>query len=159
VLLLRMHVHIKNRIEIPTHLRHLVHDVSSYPDIQELYLASDMLITDYSSVFFDYAVLRRPILFYAPDLELYRDTLRGFYLDYDKDLPGPIVTTEAELFDAVREPDASQAPFLRDRDSFLARFAPNDDGHAAERVVDAIFGDVVGSESPSVPMGPPGPVR
>ena len=77
-------------------------DVSIYPEIQELYLASDVLVTDYSSVFFDYALLRRPIAFYAFDLEAYRDKLRGFYLPYyEATLPGPITQTQDELFDVL----------------------------------------------------------
>ena len=63
-----------------------------------------MLITDYSSVFFDYAALRRPILFYAYDLEHYRDVLRGFYLDYEADVPGEIVTTQDDLIKALQQP-------------------------------------------------------
>ena len=63
-------------------------------DINELYVMSDLLITDYSSVFFDYAILNRPILFYMYDLEEYRDELRGFYLDINKELPGKITIDE-----------------------------------------------------------------
>jgi CDP-glycerol glycerophosphotransferase len=140
VLLLRMHVHVHSRLTIPEHLRHLVFNVSSYPEIQHLYLASDVLITDYSSVFFDYATLRRPILFYAYDLEHYRDVLRGFYLDYDRDLPGAIVTTEDDLLHALQNLDEVDAPFQVERDKFLDRFASWDDGKAAARVVDRIFG-------------------
>ena len=66
-------------------------DGSSYDDITDLYLISDMLITDYSSVFFDYANLKRPVLYYTYDLDKYRDVLRGFYLDMEKDLPGPLL--------------------------------------------------------------------
>jgi len=144
VLLLRMHVHVRSRIVIPEHLRHLVFNVSSYPEIQDLYLASDVLITDYSSVFFDYAALRRPILFYAYDLDHYRDVLRGFYLDYERDLPGAIVTSEAELLAALQNLDEVDAPFQAERDKFLDRFAPWDDGGAAARVVDRIFGPAAG---------------
>jgi CDP-glycerol glycerophosphotransferase len=140
VLLLRMHVHVRARIVIPEHLKHLVFNVSSYPEIQHLYLASDVLITDYSSVFFDYAALRRPILFYAYDLDHYRDVLRGFYLDYERELPGAIVTNEDELLHALQNLDDVDAPFQADRDKFLDRFAPWDDGGAAARVVDRIFG-------------------
>jgi CDP-glycerol glycerophosphotransferase len=114
--------------------------VSSYPEVQHLFLASDVLITDYSSVFFDYAALRRPILFYAYDLEHYRDVLRGFYLDFDRDLPGAIVTTEDDLLHALQNLDEVDAPFQAERDKFLDRFSPWDDGGATVRVVDRIFG-------------------
>ena len=110
-----------------------VWDVSQYPDINELYVVSDLLITDYSSVFFDYANLKRPILFYMYDLAAYRDDIRGFYLDL-KELPGPIVETEEALIQAIPqalEQDAYDEKYQR----FHARFNALDDGHASERVV------------------------
>ena len=139
VLLLRMHVLIANRLAIPESVAGCVRDVSGYPEIQELLLASDVLVTDYSSVLFDYAILRRPIVFYAYDLEHYRDTLRGFYLDYGPNLPGPVAQTEDELFDALAE--AAVPDPVRDRrlEEFAARFAPKDDGGAARRVVDQLL--------------------
>ncbi|WP_245634535.1 CDP-glycerol glycerophosphotransferase family protein [Janibacter limosus] len=139
VLLLRMHVLIADKLVVPKHLRHRVVDVSKYPDIQELYLISDVLVTDYSSVFFDFALLERPMVFHAYDLDKYRDQLRGFYLDYPSEVPGPITTTEDELYTALR---TSLAPGGTDRsliDAFIARFAPHDDGHAAARVVDSVL--------------------
>lgn len=140
VLLLRMHVLVRGRMRVPEHLRHRVLDVSGYPEIQELYLASDVLVTDYSSVFFDFAALRRPIVFYAYDLESYRDDLRGFYLDYATDLPGPVVTTQDDLVRSLNDLAAVDREFSGRYEAFLARFAPHDDGHAAARVVDAVFG-------------------
>lgn len=140
VLLLRTHVLVSGSISIPEDCAHAVIDASSYPEIQELYLASDVLITDYSSVFFDYSILRRPILFYAYDLDLYRDQLRGFYLDYDTELPGPVVTTEDALYeelDKIRTGSAT-GPFIEQ--GFIDRYAPYDDGGASARAVDNIFG-------------------
>ena len=78
-------------------------DVSQVNDINDLYVISDVLVTDYSSVFFDYANLRRPIIFYMYDLDRYANDIRGFYLGLDE-LPGPIVQTEDEL--VVRLNDA-----------------------------------------------------
>ncbi|WP_418909147.1 CDP-glycerol glycerophosphotransferase family protein [Glutamicibacter endophyticus] len=141
VLLLRMHVLVANAISIPEELAERVIDVSAYPDIQELYLAADVLVTDYSSVFFDYSILKRPIIFYAYDLVNYRDNLRGFYLDYDKDLPGPVVQSETELWQCVGKALAGEPLAGVDREEFVARFAPYDDGHASRRVVDRFFGD------------------
>jgi CDP-glycerol glycerophosphotransferase len=139
VLLLRTHVLVSSRLEIPESVSESVYDVSAYPEIQELHLASDVLVTDYSSVFFDFAILQRPIVFYAYDLERYRDTLRGFYLDYDTELPGPVVQTEEELFAAI---DAARAPDLQRQEkleAFAAKYAPKDDGNAARRVVDQLL--------------------
>ncbi|HZZ96841.1 MAG TPA: CDP-glycerol glycerophosphotransferase family protein [Jatrophihabitantaceae bacterium] len=139
-ILLRMHIHVDSKIVIPKDLKHVVRDVSNYPEIQELMLASDILITDYSSVFFDYAALRRPIIFYAYDLDHYRDDVRGFYLDFEADVPGEIVTTHDDLIKVLRHLDEVDAPHQERRDEFLRRFGPWDDGGAARRVVDKIFG-------------------
>ena len=139
VLLLRMHVVVRSKITIPDHLTDVIRNVSAHDDINELYLVSDALITDYSSVFFDYSILQRPIIFYAYDLEKYRDQLRGFYLDYEADLPGPIVTSQSELWDTLTTLDR-QSPELSARSSaFAAEYAPHDDGRAASRVVDEVF--------------------
>jgi len=140
VLLLRMHVLVSSALKIPEELADRVIDVSSYPEIQELYLVSDVLVTDYSSVFFDAAVLRRPIVFHAYDLEEYRDTLRGFYLDYEASVPGPVTRTPVELAAAVNDGLLHGIDEAK-RDAFIQRFAPLDDGHAAARVVDALYGE------------------
>lgn len=112
-------------------------DVSGVEEINDLYLAADLLITDYSSTMFDYAVLRRPILFYMYDLEQYRDRVRGFYFDLDE-LPGPILRSEDELAPAIRGTEH----FVWDHDweAFRQRFAPLDDGQAARRVTEAVMG-------------------
>src|SRR5699024_6768720 len=92
VVVLRMHYLISSQLDI-SNFTEFAYDFSDYEDVAELYLVSDILITDYSSVFFDYANLKRPILFFAYDLEKYRDQLRGFYIDIEKELPGPLVKT------------------------------------------------------------------
>src|SRR5699024_3040004 len=79
IVILRMHYLISEKIDL-SDINEFAFNLSDHPDIGELYLISDILITDYSSVFFDYANLKRPILFYTYDLEKYRDELRGFYL-------------------------------------------------------------------------------
>ena len=135
MLLLRLHVLVKENIELSEKQKERIMDVSSFSDIQELYLVSDMLITDYSSVFFDYATLNRPIIFYAYDLETYRDELRGFYLDYDKELPGSIVKTEEELYQEI----LAVKDISIDYSDFQKRYLPKDDGKATQRVVKEIF--------------------
>src|SRR5699024_1200231 len=138
-LLVRTHFLINTKLEIPETLKTNIIDVSAFPDINELFLASDMLVTDYSSSFFDYSVLERPIIFFAYDLENYRDNLRGFYLDYETQLPGPVVTTREALFDEI---DRASSMTEEDRErlqSFAKLYAPNDDGHAAARVIDRLL--------------------
>lgn len=71
-------------------------------NINELYLISDLLITDYSSVMFDYAILQRPMLFYPYDMVHYKEKLRGFYLDYNE-VPGPIAESEEKLYEFIDE--------------------------------------------------------
>ena len=110
-------------------------DVTRYPDIADLYLAADVLVTDYSSVFFDFALTDKPMVFLAPDLASYRDDNRGFYLDYHETVPGPICLTTREVVESIKAPDA----YARVRATFRERFAPLDDGSAAARVVDGIL--------------------
>jgi CDP-glycerol glycerophosphotransferase len=111
-----------------------VRDVSAHRSIEELCLAANVLITDYSSIMFDYAVLDRPIVIHAPDWEIYR-TLRGTYFDLMEEHPGPITRTEAEVVDAIRAGD----PAPEARAAFRAKFCSLDDGHAAERVVRRVW--------------------
>lgn len=115
-----------------------VYDVASVEDVNDLYLVSDALITDYSSVFFDYANLHRPIVFYMYDLEHYRDNLRGFYLDL-RDLPGDIVKTEGEIVNILNNLSAYNRKYRKKYTAFNATFNYLDDGHVAERIAQKVF--------------------
>ena len=112
-----------------------VMDVTRYPDIADLYLAADVLVTDYSSVFFDFSITDKPMVFLAPDLLAYRDDNRGFYLDYHETVPGPVVEQTSEVIAAINAPDT----YAERREAFRREFNPLDDGHAAARVVDRIL--------------------
>ncbi|MFE7552403.1 CDP-glycerol glycerophosphotransferase family protein [Streptomyces gardneri] len=116
-----------------------VFDVSEYPDIADLYLAADIMITDYSSVMFDYAHLKRPMMFFTYDLEHYRDRLRGFYFDFEQDAPGPLIGTSDELIQAILDVDEVAAEHQEKYDAFHRNFCDLDDGHAAERLADLMF--------------------
>jgi CDP-glycerol glycerophosphotransferase len=116
-------------------------DVSRHGDIRDLYLAADVLVTDYSSAMFDFAVTRKPMLFFTYDLARYRDALRGFYFDFEQDAPGPLIETTEQLVDALSELERVRERFTPAYERFVARFCHLDDGHAAERVVDAVFGE------------------
>jgi Putative glycosyl/glycerophosphate transferases involved in teichoic acid biosynthesis TagF/TagB/EpsJ/RodC len=139
VLLIRAHVLIRDSLEIPAEVQNVVKDVSEFPEIEALYLASDALVTDYSSVFFDYLITGKPVLFYAYDLVEYRDVLRGFYLPYDDSLPGPILTSQEDLFAALSSIEAVSGQFKERYEDFRQRFCANDDGRAAARIVDSVF--------------------
>lgn len=138
VLLLRTHYWVVDRME-NKELSGFVIDVSDYDDITELYMVSDICMTDYSSVFFDYANLKRPILFFMYDLEKYRDVLRGFYLDIEKDLPGPILKTNDEVLEAIKNIDSVNKSYKKKYDEFYNRFCSIDDGNAARRVCEKVF--------------------
>lgn len=114
-----------------------VYDVSKFDDINQLYIISDLLITDYSSVFFDYAILERPMLFYMYDMEEYRDEMRGFYLDVSS-LPGPILKTEEELVEAIAKVRFGPGEDKKIR-AFNKTYNTRNDGRAAERLADMII--------------------
>lgn len=144
------------------HERGLVIDVSRHPSIEQLCLASDALITDYSSVMFDYAVLDRPIVIYAPDWDAYRAS-RGVYFDLLSDrpgeTPGAVARTEQELAEVFVSGDWQGAGADALRAAFRERFCPFDDGRAAERVVRRVFlGEEVAALPPVVPLAERRPV-
>ncbi|MDD4371349.1 MAG: CDP-glycerol glycerophosphotransferase family protein [Anaerostipes sp.] len=138
VVLLRTHYFIADSIDT-TGIEDFAINVSKYPDIADLYLVSDICMTDYSSVFFDYANLKRPILFFTYDLEKYRDVLRGFYIDIEKEVPGPLLFTNEEVIQSIKGIDQVEAEYKEKYDAFYERFCCWDDGYAAKRVVKAVF--------------------
>jgi CDP-glycerol glycerophosphotransferase len=106
--------------------------------VEELCLAADALVTDYSSIMFDYAVLDRPIVVHAPDWDVYR-TMRGTYFDLMEEPPGTVTTTTAEVVDALRSGGAWGEEPQRARAAFRAKFCSLEDGRAAERVVRRVW--------------------
>ncbi|MFE9652059.1 CDP-glycerol glycerophosphotransferase family protein [Micromonospora sp. NPDC006431] len=115
-------------------------DVSDHDRVEDLYLAADVLVTDYSSAMFDYAVLDRPIVVYAPDWDAYR-VARGVYLDVLVEPPGAVALDFPALLDVFRSGAVRGAEAEQARQRFRARFCALDDGHAAERVVRRVFLD------------------
>ncbi|MFK0221704.1 CDP-glycerol glycerophosphotransferase family protein [Streptomyces vinaceus] len=113
-------------------------DVSGYPSVEELCLASDALVTDYSSLMFDYAALDRPIVIHADDWEAY-EAARGTYFDLRSCPPGAIARTEDELVDIFTTGHWRGSRSAQLRAAFRSRFCSWDDGHAAERVVRRVF--------------------
>lgn len=113
-------------------------DVTAYPDISRLLLAADALVTDYSSVMFDFTVTGKPIYFFTPDLDHYRGELRGFYFDLAEQAPGPLTSTQDALEQALAD-DAIAGVYASRYEAWRARFNSRDDGRAAERVVARIL--------------------
>ncbi|MBM7807729.1 CDP-glycerol glycerophosphotransferase [Geodermatophilus bullaregiensis] len=137
VLLLRLHSMVSDRLEPIEGMP--VRDVSAYPDIRDLYLAADLLVTDYSSTMFDFAITGKPILLFTYDLAEYRDRLRGFYFDLEEVAPGPLLATSRELVDAVADLDRVTAAHAERYARFRETFTALEDGHATERVLDLFF--------------------
>jgi CDP-glycerol glycerophosphotransferase len=150
VLLVRAHY--LNTVRVPREAGGAVRDVSTYPDVTELMLAADGLLTDYSSVMFDYALLDRPLLFFAPDSAAYAKD-RGTYFDLAQRAPGPFTTTQAELFAAVAHfaeaaetVSAAQSaaaagadPYAQARKQFAHEFGEYETGTAAAQIVSRFF--------------------
>lgn len=114
-----------------------VYDVSNIDDINDLYIISDILITDYSSVFFDYANLKKPIIFYMYDLEHYRDESNGFYIDL-QELPGKITKTEEKLIEEIKRIN-KQFTYDEKYKKFNEKYNYLDDGQASKRVIEKVF--------------------
>ncbi|WP_455675838.1 CDP-glycerol glycerophosphotransferase family protein [Pradoshia sp.] len=139
ILLLRLHVVISNKVKVPKELRGFVFNVSNFSDIQELLTLTDVLITDYSSVMFDYANLKRPMLFYVYDFEEYRDRTRGFYMDFEAEAPGPLLKTSTDLIEALLQLNQVIADYEKKYQQFYGRYCYLEDGHATDRVVRKVF--------------------
>jgi CDP-glycerol glycerophosphotransferase len=125
-----------------THAGSNLIDVSMYPEINDLILASDLLVTDYSSISFDYCLTDKPMFFLVPDLSQYRDDIRGFYLDWEATAPGPLCSDTDQLCEAIASGRQSDDAAYR---RFKATYAALDDGGAASRVVSEIWPAISGA--------------
>ena len=134
-LLLRLHYMVREALPADDGA---VRDVSAHPEVSDLYLAADVLVTDYSSTMFDFAVTGKPIVLLAPDLADYADRLRGFYYDYRAMAPGPVVETTDELVAVLVDLTATQRAYADRYATFRERFCHLDDGGATARVLAAL---------------------
>ncbi|GHD15759.1 transferase [Streptomyces violarus] len=149
VLLVRGHYFYGGAASPLTNLRRTgrIIDVSSYDPVEDLCLAADVLVTDYSSIMFDYANLDRPIVIHADDWETYRTT-RGVYFDLMAQAPGPVARTQQELTEILTTEAWCDEGAAKTRAAFRRRFCEYDDGRAAERVVRRVF---LGQDERSLP--------
>ena len=138
VVLLRTHHYIADNIDTAG-LEGFVYNLSKYDDISEIYLISDICITDYSSVFFDFANLKRPVLFYTYDIEKYKNQLRGFYIDMNTEVPGPLLYTSEEVVKAIQSIDQIEEEYKERYEEFYKRFCCYDDGNASKHIVEEVF--------------------
>ncbi|WP_432572917.1 CDP-glycerol glycerophosphotransferase family protein [Kineococcus sp. SYSU DK005] len=138
VLLMRLHY------LVPDALRGLdvpgVLDVSRHPDVNDLYLAADALVSDYSSAVFDFAITGKPVVSFVYDLERYRDVLRGFYFDPCEIAPGPVLRTSEEVLEALADLEGVRVEHKARYEAFQERFCHAEDGRAADRVLDLVLG-------------------
>lgn len=128
-----------NTAKNPATRAHGVIDATHHPNANDLILAADLLITDYSSMMFDWVVTGKPMAFLAPDLDRYRSSPDDFYLDFEAIAPGPVCHTNEELRHVLCDLDATMKAYAGRYVGFAKKFAPRDDGSAAIRVVDAIW--------------------
>lgn len=138
VILFKPHYLITNQYEYPG-LNNFLYFMKEDTDINELYAISDVLITDYSSVFFDFAILRRPILFYMYDLEEYKENIRGFYLDVPTDLPGEVITEEDELIHRLENLELYFYQYIDKLKNFNQVYNSYQDGICSKKVVEAVI--------------------
>ena len=139
VFLLKMHHLVSENLIIDDKLKDFAIDLSSYEDIQELYILSDILITDYSSVFFDYAHSKKPILFFVPDLNHYISNVRGLYLNMETELPGPLIYNNYELINSIKNIEQISKEYNEKYDGFYERFCSLCDGNSAEKIIEKVF--------------------
>lgn len=139
VLLIKAHHLVSEQLDADS-LPDNVRDMSWVEDINDLCVLASALITDYSSVLFDFAVTGRPMLFYCYDLEIYMGATRGLYLDVERDLPGPMVRDTAALVEELADLDGLARRYQARYAEFRQRFCALNDGQASRRVVEAVFG-------------------
>ncbi|MGN0632496.1 MAG: CDP-glycerol glycerophosphotransferase family protein [Oscillospiraceae bacterium] len=138
VLLIKQHGFVKDKTKIPHGCEDFAFDVSDRLKIEELLFVSDLCITDYSSLIFEYSLFERPMIFYAYDLDEFYD-YRGFYYNYDNNfLPGDIVKTESQLFDSVKKAVKNGCDISAVR-AFRERFMSACDGNSADRIIEYIL--------------------
>ncbi|HEY6569158.1 MAG TPA: CDP-glycerol glycerophosphotransferase family protein, partial [Candidatus Limnocylindrales bacterium] len=145
VVVLKLHPFVRQALVVPTDLGGFAIDASADPDLNELMLISDVLVTDYSSAIYEFSLLGRPIAFLAPDGDAYQRE-RGFYLDFPADLPGPVFTTTADLAAAIR---ANAFDLERVR-AFAAASFDVVDGRATARIVDEVIVPALRGEAPPI---------
>lgn len=133
VFLLKIHPFVQNKPTLPYEYADFYYDVSDYREVNDLLLVADQLITDYSSVCFEYALLNRPMVFFAPDLADYMQS-RSFYFNYFDFIPGSLAENTGDLIQQLQHPHVNQAKL----DGFVNFFFDDRDGKSTARFVDAL---------------------
>lgn len=141
VFLLKLHPFVQNSPDISYEYQDFYYDISKYPEINDLLLITDCLITDYSSVCFEYALLKRPIIFFCPDLSEYMIS-RNFYYNYLNFIPGSLATNTDQLIDRISKSEFNELKV----DRFIKYFFDHTDGKSSKRLVNAMQRDFVDND-------------
>lgn len=140
ILLVKFHHYVADAVHIDEEeTAGFVFNETNYDDIRDLYLIADILITDYSSVMFDYAILDRPIILFTYDLDQYRDNLRGMYFDIIEKAPGPVCLTNDELVHELQTIGQFKENYGSQSDAFRKMFNSYDHGDASEKCFKIMF--------------------
>ena len=134
VFILKLHPFIKNKLIIKEEYKDKIIDLTEYKDINELLLITNLLITDYSSVIFEYSFIENPIIFYVPDLDEYGNS-RSFYYDYEEYIYGSIAKTKEELIEQIKNPVVN----VKKIEQFKNRFLNKCDGNSTKRFVEELI--------------------
>ncbi|WP_064965392.1 CDP-glycerol glycerophosphotransferase family protein [Ornithinibacillus contaminans] len=134
VFLFKIHPFVNNKLTIPYEYADFFYDFSDYREINDLLLITDLLITDYSSVCFEFALLNKPMLFFAYDVEEYIES-RDFYYDFFDFIPGPLVRTTEEIINRIKGENYQ----LEKIKPFVKYFFGETLGHASANVVDQLI--------------------
>jgi CDP-glycerol glycerophosphotransferase len=132
--------HYLDRIRVRRRYLNVARNMTSYDDVTDLMLVSDALLTDYSSVMFDYSLTGRPIAFYTSDYELYKFT-RGSYFDLADESPGPNLNDTTEILGWLADLESTHERYHERYQAFRARYCEYEDGKAAEKIIHAVFGN------------------
>lgn len=149
VFIFKHHPVVKVRPQIPLECREFAADFTNDMSIEELIMVSDICISDYSSLVFEYSLMERPMIFFAYDLNTYFDW-RGFYYKFEELAPGPVCTTNLEMIDYIKNIDTA---FDKEKViQFKNRFMESCDGHATERIMEMMFGSELEQYKRKVPL-------
>lgn len=136
-ILLRVHPLVRNKIPDDLFKKSNIINASKYPDVSDILCITDVLISDYSSIIYEYSVLNKPIIFYSYDLEKYQKS-RGFYIAYPDDLPGKVAYTEEELYNSVMNIQKESKSYTKKRNEFNLKYNYLNNGHVCERFYDLL---------------------
>lgn len=139
VLLVRLHYFVSKSLDLES-VSDFAINVCDYPDTQDLLLISDVLISDYSSIMFDYANLNKPIILFTYDLEYYRDILRGMYTDLEKEAPGRLCRTSEEVIESLMDIKEYEKKYTNRMSAFKQKFNEFETGEASKLIAEKLFG-------------------